>query len=100
MKREELIELLNKNTQAGKVTFESIEGIVSAPLDEFIKQPAEGMLYDLNRDMATCLTFIDRPAWINNYACCVVIKALKKRIEELENKLNNDAEIQKETGNN
>lgn len=86
MEKQELIELLNKNTQAGKVTFESIEGLVSAPLDEFIKQPAEGILYDLNRDVATCMTLIDKPTWINNYACCVVIKALKKRIEELENR--------------
>lgn len=84
MDRKELIELLNKNTQDGKVTFENMEGLVSSPLDEFIKQPAEGILYDLNRDMATCMAFIDEPTWINNFACCVVIKALKERIEELE----------------
>lgn len=94
MDRKELIELLEKNTQAGKVTFENIEGLVSASLDEFIKQPADSMLYDLNRDMATCVTFIDKPTWINNFACCVVIKALKKRIEELENELNHEQDAQ------
>lgn len=94
MDRKELIELLRKNTQEGKVMFENIEGLVSASLDEFIKQPAESMLYDLNRDMATCMAFIDKPTWINNYACCVVIKALKKRIEELESKLNHEQDTQ------
>ena len=39
MDRKELIELLRKNTQEGKVMFENIEGLVSASLDEFIKQP-------------------------------------------------------------
>ena len=68
------------------MVIEDIEGLVSVQLDEFIKQSADGILYDLNRDMATCMSFIDKPTWINNYACCVVIKALKKRIEELEGK--------------
>lgn len=100
MDRKEIIELLEKNTHAGKVTFQREDGLVSVPVNEFIRQSADSMLYDLNRDTATCMAFIDKPTWINNFACCVVIKALKKRIEELENKLNHDAEIQKETGNN
>ncbi len=86
MEREELIELLTRNAQVGKVTFENEVGLMSAPIDKFIEQSADGMLYDLNRDEATCLTFIDKPTWINNYACAVVIKALKKKIEELENR--------------
>ena len=85
MNRQELIELLEKNRQEGRVTFDTGMGLRSAPIDEFIEQSAEGMLYDLNRDTATCMTFIDKPTWINSYACNVVIKALKKRIEELEN---------------
>lgn len=91
MEREELIELLIRNTQAGRVTLDREDGLVSMPVDEFIKQHADGILYDLNRDEATCLTFIDKPTWINNYACAVVIKALKKKIEELENKLKNES---------
>lgn len=94
MDRKELIELLEKNIQAGRVTFENEAGLMSASIDKFITQSAESMLYDLNRDMATCVTFIDKPTWINNFACCVVIKALKKRIEELENKLNHEQDTQ------
>ena len=90
MKREELIEILQKNNQAGKVTFENESGLMSAPIDKFIEQPADGILYDLNRDPATCMAFIGQPSWVNNYACCVVIKALKRKIEELENKLNHE----------
>ena len=88
MERQELIELLEKNRQEGKVVFDTGIALIAASIDEFIKQSAEGMLYDLNRDTATCITFIDKPTWINSYACNVVIKALKKRIEELESKLN------------
>lgn len=72
MDKKEIIELLRKNTHAGKVTLQREDGLVSVPVDEFIKQSAESMLYDLNRDMATCVTFIDWPTWINNFACCVL----------------------------
>ena len=62
-------------------------GLQRIPIKEFIKQPVEGMLYDLNRDEATVLTFIDNPKWVNNYAVSKVIVALKKRIKELEEQL-------------
>ena len=56
------------------------------PIKEFIKQPTEGMLYDLNRSDVVVFTFIDDPKWINDYAVAKVITELKNRIEELENK--------------
>ena len=60
------------------------ELMIAYKLSEFIKQPTDGILWDLNRGEATVLTFIDDPKWINDYAACKVIRALKERISELE----------------
>ena len=70
--------------EKGNIVFASIEGLLVIELSEFIKQPAEGLLYDLNRDEATILTYIDDPKWINDFAVCKVIRALKSRIEQLD----------------
>lgn len=56
-------------------------------LEDFIKQPVNSMLYDLNRNEATILTFIDDPKWINDYAVMQVITALKNKIDELQGKI-------------
>lgn len=71
----------------GNVVFASAIGLETTPLDEFIKQPTDGLLYDLNRSEAVVLTFIEDPKWVNDFAVCKVIRALKNRIEELENQL-------------
>lgn len=68
----------------GNIVVAGIEGLQSMPIKEFIKQPTEGILYDLNRDEATVLTFLDDPKWINDFAVAKVITELKKRINELE----------------
>lgn len=71
----------------GNIIVAGIDGYLVAPVKEFIKQPVEGILYDLNRDVMTILTFIDNPKWVNDYAVMKVIIELKKRIKELEEKL-------------
>jgi len=68
----------------GNIIVATIEGLQGMQIDEFIKQPTEDMLYDLNRDEATILTFIEDPKWVNDYAVCKVIRALKNRIKKLE----------------
>ena len=70
----------------GNIIVTTIEGLQGMPIDKFIKQPADGMLYDLNRDEATILTFIEDPKWVNDYAVCKVIRKLKQRIERFETK--------------
>lgn len=87
MNKQELINLIQRNENEGKLTFQTIEGICEASIKDFIKQPTEGILYDLNRDKATCISLIDQQSWINNYACTLVIEALKNEIEELKDKL-------------
>ncbi len=69
----------------GNVVVATFDGIQSMALSEFIKQPVDGMLYDLNRNEAVILTFVDKdPKWINDYALTQVVRALKLKIEQLE----------------
>ncbi len=63
--------------EKGNIVIYTIEGLQVANLEEFIKQPAEGMLYDLNRDPATVLTFLENPKWVNDFAVSLVIKRLR-----------------------
>lgn len=69
----------------GNIVFATFDGLRTVSLSEFIKQPTEGLLYDLNRDEATVLTFVNDVKWINDFAVCKVIRALKDKISELEN---------------
>jgi len=71
----------------GNIVYATFEGIEVANLQEFIKQPTDGILYDLNRSEVVVLTFLDDPKWVNDYAAAKVIRALKDRIAELEKKL-------------
>ena len=76
-----------KEYKKGNIVVAGIDGLQGMPIKEFIKQPVEGMLYDLNRDPATILTLINDPKWVNDYAVMTVIIELKKRIKELEEQL-------------
>lgn len=74
--------------EKGNVVLMTIDGYQVMRLDDLINQPAAEILYDLNRDETTALTLMGQEGgsiWVNNFACAQVIKALKKRIEELEN---------------
>ena len=50
-------------------------------IEKLVNQPVEGLLYDLNRDEATILTWIDDPKWINDYACAMVIRYLMNKLK-------------------
>ena len=67
----------------GNVVFMGLEGCVVAPLEEFVKQPADGILYDLNRSPEVVLTFIDNPKWVNDYAVSLVIRKLREQVEAM-----------------
>jgi hypothetical protein len=78
MDKKEIVKLVTENDKSGNVILNTIEGLYAANIDELIKQPTEGLLYDLNRDKATVLTLIDDPKWINDYAVAMVITKLKE----------------------
>ena len=76
-------ELVLNAYKEGKVVFMTFDGAMAAPLEEFIKQPTDGLLYDLNRDEVTVLSLIDDPKWVNDFAVAKVIRRLKERVDEL-----------------
>lgn len=75
--------ILNAHKE-GKVVINTVEGPCIVSLEELVDQPAEGILYDLNRSDSITLTFMNDPKWINDFACAQVIRYLKKQLEEHE----------------
>lgn len=66
----------------GNIVVATFEGLQAMPIKDFIEQPTEGILYDLNRLEAVVLTFIHDPKWINDYAVAKVIQLLKSKLSE------------------
>ncbi len=77
-------DLVLQRRDEGKLVYASFEGFHSVPIKDFIQQPVDGILYDLNRLEETALTFLPDPKWVNDFAVALTIRALYKRIEELE----------------
>ena len=46
---EEFLELIKEQEKNNKISFMTVEGLMSCDIDSFIKQDAQGILYDLNR---------------------------------------------------
>ncbi len=74
--------ILDKRKE-GKLVVAGIEGLMSMDVKEFIKQPVDGILYDLNRLEETALTFIEDPKWVNDFAVALTIRELYSLIESL-----------------
>lgn len=68
----------------GNLVFADIEGLKSIKFEDFIKQPLEGMLYDINRDTATILSSIDSPKWVNDFALIKVLEYYYNKCKEYE----------------
>ena len=81
-KFEEFKDYILAKEKEGKVVFATHDGFAEMDLDEMVKQPVEGLLYDLNRDRVTILTYIDERKWVNDFACMKVITRLKEMLEE------------------
>lgn len=78
-------EIVLEERDKGNVVFLCVDEVMVAPVKEIIKQPAEGLLWDLNRDGATALSFMDEEGmihWVNNFAVSLVIKELKRQLDE------------------
>ena len=85
---EELKDLVLAKRKEGKVVYWALpDQLCSADVTEFIKQPTDGILWDLNRLEEVVLTFIDDPKWCNDFAVALTIRALKDRIAHLEKEL-------------
>ena len=68
-----------------KVAFMTIDGLKYSLIDEFVKQPLEGQLYDVNRDRATLYSMANEnknKRWINDLALVYMYEYANKTIEE------------------
>ena len=75
-------EMILSEYRKGNIVVLAFDGLQVAPLKEIIKQPIDGLLYDLNRNETTVLTFVNDPKWINDYAMLQVVRELKQQLEE------------------
>ena len=83
MEKEELKQLILDKRKEGQVVVMGLEGPMSMPLEDIIRQPVDGLLYDLNRLEELALTFIDDQKWVNDFAVALVIRKLKSNLDEL-----------------
>jgi hypothetical protein len=77
-----MLELIREQEKKGRVVLLVLDGEVhSMNLDALLQQPAEGLLYDLNRDKVTCSVWIGegKRTWVNNYAVALVIERLMEQ---------------------
>jgi hypothetical protein len=78
--------------KAGNVVFWGLPGkLIGAKLDDFVRQNAEGLLYDLNRLEEISMTFIDDPKWVNDFAVALTIRKIMEQRNAAERQ--RDAEI-------
>lgn len=69
----------------GRVVFLTYEGLCVCDIDVLIDQPADGILYDINRLPETALTFMDSDkTWVNNFAAAQIIRKLKEKLDAKE----------------
>lgn len=68
----------------GNLVYADIEGLKSIRFEDFIKQPLEGMLYDVNRCLPVVLTYIDDPKWVNDFALTKLLEYYYNKCKEYE----------------
>ena len=70
--------------EQGNIVFWGLPGeLARMKLDDFVEQPADGMLYDLNRLEEISLTFLKDPKWVNDFAVALVIRKLVEQRDAL-----------------
>jgi len=89
MNKDELKKRILSEYEKGNIVYATSEGLSVANLDKFIKQPTDGILYDLNRLPEVVLTLLDDPKWVNDYAVAMVITKLKQSDRNHANKKRN-----------
>ena len=80
----DLLKAIQQEAKKGQIVYRSIDGLHLVDEKEFIKQSANGILYDLNRGEETTAAGFDEYRGVNDYAVARTIRALKERIRELE----------------
>lgn len=86
----DLISSLYEYKRKGYVVIFNGEGFLKAKIEDFVKQGADGILYDLNRDFCTTVTLmkekdtenLPRIRLINDFAAAYVIEYLRNQMKE------------------
>ena len=68
----------------GNLVYADVDGLKSIKFEEFVKQPLEGMLYDVNRCLPVVLTYIDDPKWVNDFALTKLLEYYYNKCKEYE----------------
>ena len=79
---EEIKKLVLECEKKNEIVFMTIEGFASMDIDDFLKQPIEGILYDLNRLPEVVFGYLDDPKWVNDYAMIQIIRELKRQLDD------------------
>lgn len=66
----------------GNLVYAHIEGYSVVSVDDFVKQPVDGILYDLNRGEEVSLSFITEQKWVNDFAVALTIRKLVEQRDE------------------
>ena len=85
--KEKLKNMILDAWKDGYVVFASIDGLHKQKLEDLTNQSLEGMLYDINRDTATILKFLDDPKWINDFALTKLLEYYYNKCKEQEKRL-------------
>ncbi len=83
MNKEEIKKFILAQRKEDKLVYYGLEELISVKIEDFIKQPVDGILYDLNRLEEISLTFLDDPKWINDFAVALTIRELYRQLEQL-----------------
>ena len=87
-KEKEIIESIRDKVLSewdkGNLVYADFEGLKSIKFEEFIKQPLEGMLYDINRCLPVIMTYIDDPKWVNDFALTKLLEYYYNKCKEQE----------------
>ena len=83
----DIADVIQKEYNNGNIVIFDGENLNKIKIKDFMQQPIDGVLYDLNRSKEVALANIkdNNLLWINNYACAVVIEELSRIITELKN---------------
>lgn len=73
--------------EKGNLVFADFEGLKTIKFEDFIKQPLDGMLYDINRNTATILTCLDDPKWVNDFALTKLLEYYYNKCKKQEKTL-------------
>jgi hypothetical protein len=87
-KEKEIIESIRDKVLSewdkGNLVYADIEGLKSIKFEDFINQPLEGMLYDINRCLPVIMTYINEPKWVNDFALTKLLEYYYNKCKEQE----------------